>query len=163
VTETPREEPAPVEPARPEPVTPTPTEPPREAPDGTTTTPEAAPAPAPVLVAALPGSSIRYREPGGAEGELAGEAGLPPGTRLLGGRQGGALRVGQGTCVVDAQATVALHEPAGGVARVEVLEGQVSVDAAGATIEVACGPAVVRPAASGVYMVVAHEGPERAL
>lgn len=158
-TETPA--PAPVD------ADPTPAPAPAPVPDAPTPTitppPPAAPAPTPVQVAALAGAPLRYRAPDGAEGELTGAATLPAGTRLIAGRQGGALRVGGATCFVDAQASLALREPLGDVARVEVVEGQVSIDAPRPSIEVACGPAVVRPAASGVYMVVAADGPERAL
>ncbi|MCO5165717.1 MAG: hypothetical protein M9894_05035 [Planctomycetes bacterium] len=150
--------PAPTTPA-PTPATPDPAPAPTTAP----TPAPAAPAPTPVQVAALAGAPLRYRAPDGAEGELSGATSLPAGTRLVAGRQGGALRVGDAACFVDAQGALALREPAGDVTRVEVLEGQVSFDAPRPSIEVACGPAVVRPAAAGVYMVVATDGPERAL
>lgn len=158
-----------VDPASPTEPTPSTTEPaptPTATEATTTTPPSPPPAAAPVLVAALPGGSLRYREPSGAEGELTGALALAPGTRLLGGRQGGGLRVGDATCFVDGQSELRLREPAPerqAVARVELLDGQVTVDAAGPTIEVACGPAIVRPTDRGAYLVVSADGPDRAL
>jgi hypothetical protein len=113
--------------------------------------------PAPIEVAAVPGArSVRWRDAQG-EGELSGVRALRPGTRLLGGRAGGALRVGSAELRLEPQAATRLDH-GDGVPRLSLEDGELTLEAARADVEVACGPVVIRPAPEGVFLSLASDG-----
>jgi hypothetical protein len=132
-------------PVRPEPtVTPEPTPDSPDA-DATETPNESGtseterPAPAPISVMALASADLTWRHADGPSAGLRGPASIPAGSLLEAGR-GGSVRIGGATCALQARASVTVAENA-----IELISGDVLLDANEGDQAVACGDALVRP------------------
>jgi len=125
--------------------------------------PAETPAPAGVAVAALDGAGLRWRDPAGREGVLAGGAVFPPGTRFSAPDGAGTFRTGVVACTVPPRATLAVHAPDGEDARLELVEGAALFESPRPGARIACGEAVVEPGPAGGRFAVERSGPGRVM
>ncbi len=104
---------------------------------GTSETPR--PTAPPIAVMALASADVSWRHADGPRAALKGRSTIPAGSHLEAGR-GGSVRIGGATCALQARASLTVSANA-----IELISGDVLLDADADGQAVACGDAIVRP------------------